>query len=147
MRDPIATIETCASCRQPVTVSYVRRSCGSLYDTAGPSRSQVGSANQKLHGSCGGCVVQFLPAAHDAQDDACGCGWTGERSLERGKFAEGILERVMNTIPKHWLRRCATPAEFEREQLERTAAAWSLPIEKVVQKFEQRPFRSGTTER
>jgi hypothetical protein len=92
-------------------------------------------------------VVQFLPAAHDAQDDACGCGWTGERSLERGTFAEGILERVMNTIPKHWLRRCATPAEFEREQLERTAAAWSLPIEKVVQKFEQRPFRSGTTER
>jgi hypothetical protein len=49
-------------------------------------------------------------------------------------------------IPHHWLRRSGTPAEFEREALERTAAAFNLPLKKVAQKFGKTIF-GGLTDR
>jgi len=50
----------------------------------------------------------------------------------------------MTNIPYQWLRRAGTPAEFERARLERTAAAFNLPYEKVAQIFSDRPFGEMT---
>ena len=46
----------------------------------------------------------------------------------------------MTDIPHQRLRRTGTPEEFERAQLERTAAAFNFPFEKVAQRFGARPF-------
>jgi hypothetical protein len=50
----------------------------------------------------------------------------------------------MTDIPRDWLRQKRTPQEFERAQLERTAAAFKLPFEKVVQKCGAQPFGEMT---
>ena len=47
-------------------------------------------------------------------------------------------------IPQKWLRHSTTPAEAERLQLERTATAFNLPMEKVIEKFGARPFGAAT---
>ena len=47
-------------------------------------------------------------------------------------------------IPSQWLRRKDTPEEFERAQLERTAAAFALPLGRVQEKFGARPFGTLT---
>lgn len=39
-------------------------------------------------------MVQFLPAAHDVEDDASGCSGTDEREVEFGAAVEGIGEGV-----------------------------------------------------
>src|SRR5436190_581776 len=46
----------------------------------------------------------------------------------------------MANIPHQWLRKRGTRAEFERAHLERTAALFNLPFEKVAKKFGDRPF-------
>src|SRR6266567_1657162 len=43
-------------------------------------------------------------------------------------------------IPQKWLRYRTNPAEVERAQLERTATAFNLPLDKVPEKFGARPF-------
>jgi hypothetical protein len=43
-------------------------------------------------------------------------------------------------ILQKWLQRSGTPEEFESAALERKAAAFNLPVEKVKQKFGDRPF-------
>jgi hypothetical protein len=49
-------------------------------------------------------MVQFLPTAQDAQDDASGCGGIGERSVVRGTALEGIGEDMTITDkPKSYL--------------------------------------------
>jgi hypothetical protein len=50
----------------------------------------------------------------------------------------------MTDIPHQWLQRAGTPEEFERARLERTAASFNLPFEKVAQKFAERPFGEMT---
>ena len=35
-------------------------------------------------------MVQFLPATHDAQDDACCCGGTGQRTVDSGAVASCV---------------------------------------------------------
>lgn len=50
----------------------------------------------------------------------------------------------MTDIPRHWLRRSGTPEQFEHARLERTAAAFNLPFEKVAAKFSARPFGEMT---
>lgn len=50
----------------------------------------------------------------------------------------------MTGIPREWLRHKATPEDFERAQLERRAAAFDLPFDKVAQKFSARPFGEMT---
>jgi hypothetical protein len=50
----------------------------------------------------------------------------------------------MTDIPKQWLHKSGTPEEFEHASLERTAAAFNLPFEKVAQKFGDRPFGAMT---
>lgn len=50
----------------------------------------------------------------------------------------------MTDIPHQWLRKAGTPAEFERVRLERAAAAFNLPFEKVAEKFSERPFGEMT---
>jgi hypothetical protein len=47
---------------------------------------------------------------------------------------------MTTTIPREWLRRTGTPEQFEREQLERAAMAFNLPVEKVVQKLDGLAF-------
>lgn len=48
------------------------------------------------------------------------------------------------SIPIRWLRQKGTVAEFERAELQRKAAAFNLPFEKVAQKFGARPFANMT---
>jgi len=48
--------------------------------------------------------------------------------------------KFMTEVPRAWLRKSGTPEEFERAQLERTATAFNLPLEKVIEKFRDRPF-------
>jgi hypothetical protein len=50
----------------------------------------------------------------------------------------------MTDIPHDWLRQKGTPEEFERARLERSAAAFNLPFERVAQKFASRPFGTLT---
>jgi hypothetical protein len=50
----------------------------------------------------------------------------------------------MVEIPHQWLRQAGTPEQFERVRLERAAAAFNLPLEKVAQKFADRPFGEMT---
>jgi hypothetical protein len=50
----------------------------------------------------------------------------------------------MIDIPREWLRRTATPEDFERASLERKAAAFDLPFEKVAENFGARPFGALT---
>ncbi len=50
----------------------------------------------------------------------------------------------MTDIPQDWLRQKGTPKEFEEARLERSAAAFHLPFEKVAQKFASRPFGTLT---
>jgi len=50
----------------------------------------------------------------------------------------------MTDIPHEWLQRVGTPEEFERARLERTAAAFNLPFEKVAEKFAACPFGEMT---
>jgi hypothetical protein len=47
-------------------------------------------------------------------------------------------------IPYQWLRERGTPAQFEQAQLQRTAATFNLPFEKIQQKFASRPFGEMT---
>src|SRR5262245_16586806 len=50
----------------------------------------------------------------------------------------------MTDIPHHWLNEKRTPEEFERAQLERMAAGFNVPLEKIQQKFAARPFGNMT---
>ncbi len=50
----------------------------------------------------------------------------------------------MTEIPQNWLRQKGTPEDFERARLERVAAGFNLPFEKVLQKFAARPFGALT---
>src|SRR5947209_1684214 len=47
---------------------------------------------------------------------------------------------MITDLPAEWLRHKGTAEEFERIELERKAAAFGLPVEKVVQKLNGRPF-------
>jgi len=46
----------------------------------------------------------------------------------------------MIDIPHQWLRQSGTPEEFELSELQRKASAFNLPLEKVIEKFRDRPF-------
>lgn len=48
------------------------------------------------------------------------------------------------SIPKEWLVRSKTKEEFEREALERKASVFNIPLEKVVNRFGDRPFGEMT---
>ncbi len=47
---------------------------------------------------------------------------------------------MITDVPIEWLQRKGTLSEFERAQLEQTAAAFNLPFERVIEKFGNRPF-------
>ena len=47
---------------------------------------------------------------------------------------------MLSDIPIEWLREKSTLEDFERAQLERTAVAFNLPLERIVTKFGHRPF-------
>jgi hypothetical protein len=47
-------------------------------------------------------------------------------------------------IPHQWLRQIGTPEEFEQARLINTAHVFNLTLEKVIQKFGQRPFGKMT---
>jgi hypothetical protein len=51
----------------------------------------------------------------------------------------------MTDIPNQWLLKSDTPAEFEQVELRRKAAAFNHPLEKVVEKFHDRPFGEMTS--
>jgi hypothetical protein len=50
----------------------------------------------------------------------------------------------MTDIPLQWLRQSGTPAEFELCELRRKASAFNLPLEKIEERFRDRPFGEMT---
>lgn len=46
----------------------------------------------------------------------------------------------MLDIPRDWLRQKGTPEEFEQARLQKTATAFNIPLEKVLQRFNGEPF-------
>ncbi len=47
---------------------------------------------------------------------------------------------INDIIPRDWLHRKGTPEDFEREELERKAAVFNIPFEKLAQKLGSKPF-------
>ena len=46
----------------------------------------------------------------------------------------------MNDVPDSWLVCTKSPKDFEQDALEGKASAFSIPLEKVIAKFRDRPF-------
>jgi hypothetical protein len=52
---------------------------------------------------------------------------------------------MITDLPVEWLRQKGTVEEFERIELERKASVFGLSVERVVEKFGDRPFGSLTS--
>ncbi len=66
------------------------------------------------------------------------------RTLPRVRSNTDRIMNMARQIPHQWLRQKGTPQDFERARLERTAAAFHIPLEVVDRNFANRPFGEMT---